>query len=25
VEYLRWIFCPCHDTQRRRSFVGRGT
>ena len=25
AEYLRRTFCPCHDTQGRRSFVGRGT
>jgi hypothetical protein len=25
VEYLRRIFCPCHDTQGRRSFVVRDT
>ena len=24
VEYLRWIFCQCHDMQDRKSFFGRG-
>src|SRR5262245_21199164 len=23
-EYLRWIFCQCHDMQGKKSFFGRG-